>query len=610
MIGKYKEIGFVAIISLFLVFLGIFEFGYVNYQRGKFRNSLPDQWEKLPFNGTTNFLIPAVAMEAETPFSKVNQIRIHGFPYDPYIKENRDFFTWILDAVNFYFLAILSLPFSRIQDAFIFISFGLLGVWFPLLYIFFRKIFVTEEINPWLYALPALIPICLADIFRGIYVDFTIPTIGKWLWLFINLGFLKVPLEFTRVVSPLLTILFLLAWLLALVLYLEKSRERSICWAALIGFSGGFLALVRYFEWTFGMSAIGIFWIITLIRKDLRLYKAPMTVAVLFGFISSLIFLYILRSHTDASVVMRAGWTHSRSFDIGSIFVLFIGILSIVSGLKDQGIERVFWLLTGSSMIGAFFLLNMNILLGFYIQRDIYYRPVNFFISIMFSGWLVSCFKKYKWKSGCLVQATTLLLVLSFFNVKSFAEKHYKICGLPGTWENAFQWINRNVQTDSKILTASPTASRLLPLYTCVKLQVADGFPIISKTPTDENLKRMAVLLKTLSLQPSVIFDNKWMENSTTIKHELRMADHLNISDLDKSWGSFLAHLDPQLITGNSYKDKIQSYYDQAVPLLEDYYVWVNKEDQYMHSGFFEDHKDIKLVYKNEGVEIFKFSRN
>ena len=597
--SKNRERIFVVCIASLLMLIVSFEFFYIHRLRSKYIPLATAQNKSCFFDGKTNLLTPWLG-EDLIYSSKVNQIRIHAVPFDPYIDENRQPRSWIADCISFYFIALLSIPFSEVNTAWIAVSYAMTGLWFIFLYCLFKKIRETDDRSIAIYGLAALIPICFADVFRSINIDFSIPNIGKWQWLLFNFGFMKRGLEFLRISSPLVTFFFLYLWFAGLIFYLAKNI-RSKKTEIFLGILAGLLIFVHFFEFTFGVVTLGILWILSMFRKELAGYQSALTWITGSASIASLATIAVVSMGSDPSVILRAGLIVSRKFYSASPFLLALGTLSIVYGFKRPcKTTQLFYCTMGASLAASFFLLNSAVVTGYEIQNYLYFRYANFSLSLIFAAGLLQLADRYLFLKKNAGWILSILLLITFFNIKSYSEKIYKVCALPKSWDMALNWTKNNVPADSKMLTLSPCILRLLATYSTVKQEVADGFPVTSKIPSEENLKRFATMLKTLKVQPDKILQERWINHSNA-SDQINILSQVQPQDIHKGWETTLNHVGllPQ------ETDKIRAYYATAVSLQEPFYLWVNPEDKPFFEQPIEARPDFKPIYKNDHVEIY-----
>lgn len=606
--SNHKEGCAIALFAVLLFAVFSFEFFYVDYLRQKYdcRNS-PDS----PYNGNTTLLNPWLTGDQILYASKVRQILIHGFPVDLYNAKNTGISHWITDSISFYWIALLSLPFPDFQIAWSFIGYFMVALWFLCLYLFFRKTFCSanQKIPAAVLILGALLPICLSDTLinpftsRGVLSLFNIGNLTKWTIAFGEDK--KGVLYAMRMISPVVTSFFLFLWLGGLALYLSKSsRHRPVSNLAM-GFLGSCLALVHFFDWTYGMATLGMLWILSLFRKELAACRKPLSWILAAAYLFSIFFLVIVRSSTDQSTVLRAGLIAERIFDKGSPLLLLIAFLCVRRGLAaPQKPAQILWALLGSSMLAGFFLVNSSVISGFFLQNFLYYRAVGLSIGLMLSAWGIEILpQKPEWRLHA-VWASILLLVVTFFNAKSFAELRYDSCALPKSWEQALRWTDENVEKDSRMLTLSCVISRLLPCWTKTKPMVADGFPICSKISSKDNIQNLTVLLKTLRISPDT-FLRHYMEPDPGQVTRWTLKNIVSVPEVyHAGWRSIMVHMDQSLSA--VLDEKIIESMADAKTLTGPYYVWINKEEKKWWDIPIEAAEEYRLLFRNETVEIYR----
>jgi hypothetical protein len=604
-----RETCFVGTVALCLSAVCLFEVFYIHYLRQKYQALLPQQFNALTCNGSTNLLVPWISMEDELYASKVQQIRLHHYPFNPFIKEKRSLHSGMPDFIALYTTALLCLPFSHVQTAWAVIPRLMMGAWFLLLYFILRHSLGKNRFSAPILALAALFPLCFVDALDYVNVNFSFPNPGLLLYKLIFFGFRNRSMEFLRMTPPFITMFFMFSWFLAVLYFLSKSK-RSWGFALSLGVAGALLAFVHFFDWTFALGTVGVTWMLVLVLPDFSDDKTPLNALLISLGVASVVSALILKSKTDPSVLIRAGMIHSREIHAGGFFLIGSGPLIIYwSRHITQKPERFFWLFFSSALIAGGFLSNANVLTGVMLQNTLYFRYANFVLGLLSGAALLRFLANRSDGRSYALSGIALMLLWTFFNMKSAAEKIYLVAGLPQSWESAFQWINTNTPIDAKVLTLSPEISKLLPLYSHATLEVSDGFPVLSSISTEENLRRMGILLKTLSARAPQLLADRWVNEYPEHVSQLMLTGKIPLGQmpLESRWENFLLHWafihDAQ--GQDRMKENILAYTQQAAPLNEDYYVWLNTADRPYLQRAADTRSDFSLVYKNEDVTLY-----
>jgi len=606
-----KEARVVGLTALALFSVCLFEYIYIQHLRAKLWHEPPESWAATPYDGSTNLLLPWTFEDQVHYAAKVNQIRIHGVPYNPFFADQRSLRSAMADGLCFYIIALLSSPFKHLSTAWLYVSYALMVAWLLALYAFFRTHVARHPVRPLLILFVSVLILVTADAWIPLRVDFSIPNAGKLLTALINIDTYKWRgLEFMRLTSPLLTLLLMVPWLGGLIRSL--SGRPSAIKGVFVGLSAALFYFVHFYNWTFVLGTLGVLAAASLVVPHFHQDRRVVWPAFLMMIVGMAPWIYLAVRETDKSVLERAGMIHVFHFDVGAVFPIALGLWTLAAGRRAGAkLSSPFWRVMGAASIAGGVILNADLVLRFSVQKYLWYRELNLVLILMAGAGLLIWLEKRSRSDLHAGYAIAGLLGILFFNNKCFAERYFVSAALPRTWEQALDWSNQNLDKDTKVLTVSALMTQLLPVYTRVKLQAGDGFPILSDVSTEDNLRRLAVLLKTLSIPKEKFIQERWYHEpgATDVPKRLRGFAPLENSLYETNWSVTMGHY-AGLDKGRPYaaghlKEMLDRVYSSAQALQEDYYVWLNNADDHLLDIGADERKDFHVVYRNAGVRIY-----
>jgi hypothetical protein len=278
---------------------------------------------------------------------------------------------------------------------------------------------------------------------------------------------------FIRSPSPQVNFFFVEFALYALIRFVKNAPYR---WHVL-GVSLGILFYVYPYYWTFMYGVVGMFFLLSFARKELRPMSLPLFCALTIGTIIGLpVLLQTLGSHSSeyTETLLRLGQIRSRT---PAGFASIAMCLSLISFLalcmwRITALRRdiVMWLFASASL-GALFASNNQIVLGTNLEYSShYFLPVAYLIFLAFAYTCLQILKilparhySYVWK-GILIMtifATALGGALDILrrvqpNPELLANQRYA---------PILAWLRTNTPKDSVVLT-DEVLSSFIPAYT------------------------------------------------------------------------------------------------------------------------------------------------
>jgi hypothetical protein len=512
-----KKRSFAVLVPSLLFLLLIFRPLYASYLREKAAAADPAAWAAHPLNGRFSMLVPQLAAsrvrDEVTYASGVQQIRVHGRPYSPYLREHRALHEWTMNFIPFYLVAAVGAV-AGLGISWTWILAGALtgALWGLLFYLVFAR---------WTDRPAVAAPLAL---FCGFYLDFhgllldvnfsPALNLARLAQTFAPQGAQLLP-HWHRMTSPFLSVLMTAGLLLAAWRLAQCARPRYGA-AAALGAGLAAMAFAHSFEFVFGGASFALFAVWAWLkghprRKDLALALA---VCVLLSALLSawLFFSRDARAWNDTLEI--SGLLRSRRFyKIAAVHLLVAALAAWKARGAREPWRRDAWALLACAQAAAFLCRNSQVLTGLLLQPFHYIPMASLFGSLVFYLWgaeKLAAWKAWGNRAGLAAGAAVVLAVFVF--QKGLAERTYPLLGLPRDMEAALDWTDANLPKDALVLSLSMEANLALPLYTKAKLPVQPvSAPYAAIIRRDEHILRLAQLLKGAGADAPRFLKERWL---------------------------------------------------------------------------------------------------
>ena len=116
---------------------------YIVFLRHQLQARMPEQWAQMDTNGSFRLLVPklyAARYHDEARYAaRIQQVLVHGFPYNPYWREDRGIKGSLHDSIGIYLLSAVALLCGGNLTLTWVVAVALIGaLWFLLFYAVFR----------------------------------------------------------------------------------------------------------------------------------------------------------------------------------------------------------------------------------------------------------------------------------------------------------------------------------------------------------------------------------------------------------------------------------------------------------------------------------------
>lgn len=381
---------------------------------------------------------------------------------------------------------------GNINISYLFATFILAPVLFLLFY-WLGRVITGDKIYALLFSLlGVLTPIsrALPAAFKS--VNLFLGNIANYFVPLVRTPLAKLPLGRTE--DPLLTYLVFLPAIAALLIFWQKPNKKT---AAFAGALIGLMFYVYFHYWVFLVIVAGLIGLYALLRikKDFQFLKLNL---VLFGVLAIVTIPYWINffefrsSPTAAEVAARIGVETSRApFFIGgepAVFhYIFYAILAVVIYFvfyrrNHKNTAILYWIFVAA----MFIIWNVQVITGFVPSPDHWFRPISVFVMIILFHSAYELLKKvnYKIVAVCLIIGSVLLLSKKVVNALVFVNppqqfidgKSFESRTFNPNIVESWDWINKNLPHEPKIISPSFITSLYLKAQTSARPYFAGGF--------------------------------------------------------------------------------------------------------------------------------------
>lgn len=438
---------------------------------------------------------------------------------------------------------------------------------------------------------------------------------------------------FSRIDDPMLTLGFLILAILMAYLFWVKSTKINAVFA---GLATGLLAYVYLHYWMFMMVFIGLIFIYSLYNRITNDYKLkPVFLLCLTAFLTLIPYIvnYFRFSFSSYSsdYSLRLGKEIGRflikdyvtNFSMGWIIVvnqlLYLVILAIVylfyfkkrTDLKRKGVFFIGLILT------SFLVWYTPLVTGFGFALFHFNKPISLVYFIIISSLIYDSFKTFLptrsiFKSGIILFVIILsvsLLTKHVINLFMFLhppQDHVLSYVFPGDIINSWKWIESNLPAESTVISDSFVTSLYLGSYTSSRPYLATGF--LSTLFNSELESRFLVVNKFFNVSKETLVLRFKEINPYDCNQEKCYKD--TGINFDKSMWYFAAAGRLDMVFDKNLETAITNYSNAIVD-------WSQFNSNFVYYGPLERQfsnpdlitkRNLKLVYKNSSVEIYKIA--
>lgn len=416
-------------------------------------------------------------------------------------------------------------------------------------------------------------------------------------------------LEFSRLIHPEMTFIFMLGAIIALYWALDTKRRAHFALSGALGASlfYSFPHYAVYFGIVLGLLVLRYLWLGDRLRITWLLVAGGLAVLLALPYLVGLI--RFLGLPDSGPILNRAIVKPAQGIPIAQAkYLALVALGFILVREKDQ----TFWfvnlvLLAGVICLSFQSLAERDIGAGYWLERML--KPwavvVLSFLAARIGGELY----RTRLLPRAAMIVTTILLVSGLVTQSRYALFTYPVARLPHDFSQAFAWLNRNSKVDDVVLTASLEMNCLLPAYTHNDLFIPNAFHTL--TPTAEILDRFLVGLRILSADPgqveAILRDPTYYERFVTRPPQTHWITYLTHAEyVDRATGQFA-------FPDSLVRRALASYrsLDPSLPHLLgryrlDYILVSGREAGLVSRDLLRQVDTFREVYLNDSIAIFR----
>lgn len=316
--------------------------------------------------------------------------------------------------------------------------------------------------------------------------------IGNYFIPLVRTPLAKLPLG--RMEDPLLTYLVFIPAIAAVLIFWRKPNWKT---GALVGVLIGLMFYVYFHYWVSLVIIAGLIAIYTILRikKNSNRFKSVLVLFCVLAIVTIpywINFFTFQNSPTAAEVTARIGVETSRApFFIGGepavfhyvFYILLAAFVYFVFYRREQGpTAALYWIFISSMLI----VWNIQVVTGFVPSPDHWFRPISAFVFVILFHGFYELLKRlnYKIVVTCLIIGSALLVSKKIVNALVFvnpprefiAERTFESRAFNSSIVESWDWINKNLPHEPKIISPSLITSLYLNAQTSARPYFAGGF--------------------------------------------------------------------------------------------------------------------------------------
>ncbi len=495
-----------------------------------------------------------------------------------------------------------------------------------LLFYWLGKVITGQKIFSVFFALLGV----MTPIFRSLpaafqSVELFLNNIGKYFIPIIQTPLAKLPLG--RTWDPLLTYLVFLPAITAILIFWRKPSWKT---GALVGALIGLMFYVYFHYWVALVVIAGLIAIYALLRikKNFKRFKSVLVLFCVLAIVTIpywINFFTFQNSPTAAEVTARIGVETSRApFFIGGeppvfhyvFYVLLAAFVYFVFYRREQGsTAALYWIFISSMLI----VWNAQVVTGFVPSPDHWFRPISAFVFVILFHGFYELLKRlnYKIVVTCLIIGSALLVSKKIVNALVFvnpppefiAERTFESRAFNSSIVESWDWINKNLPHEPKIISPSLITSLYLNAQTSARPYFAGGFNTAASAKLLE--EKFLTTYKLFKVRPEFlecVLKSNYSKDPCLLEEVVDSDPH--------SWTNTANIVSYLYVNDRALYPRSKEKADELIAAYSKISVtWKDIEADYVYYGPWEKQisqvdlstdLSLKLAFQNNEVEIYK----
>ena len=310
-------------------------------------------------------------------------------------------------------------------------------------------------------------------------------------------------LEFSRLIHPEMTFIFMLGAIIALYGALDTKRRAQFALSGLLGASlfYSFPHYAVYYGMILALLALRYTWLGDRLRTTWLLLVGGLMILLALPYLVGLI--RFLRLPDSGAILDRAIIKSAQGVLVAQAKYLALVALGVVL-VREK--DEAFWfvnlvLVAGVICLSLQGLTGRDIGAGYWLERML--KPWAVLVLSFLAARVGGEWYRTRLLPRVAVILTAILLVSGLVTQSRYALFTYPVARLPHDFSQAFAWLDRHSKVDDVVLTTSLQMNCLLPAYTHNDLFIPNAFHTL--TPTAEILNRFLVGFRILSVNPGEV---------------------------------------------------------------------------------------------------------
>lgn len=431
-------------------------------------------------------------------------------------------------------------------------------------------------------------------------------------------------LYFSRADYPLLTHIFYLPAIITLFIFWRRPGFKT---AMLAGFTGGLLAYVYFHKWVYWMVVLGFLFLLSIFflkkeTKRLQLFLVLGFTTILTSIPYFINYFRLASFNGSKDLIQRLSLEVGRSVNLSvwPQYIIYFSLAVLVYLIyfkKDLPLTILYW----SFLLAAFFVWNIQVIIGFVPHSDHWPRAINPLIFLVIFDLAYNLvqriIKRVPTLNRVFIFSMVLLMVLLVFKKTINAVKFLEVPNdqiisnytLPESVLDSYSWIEKNY---SEPIVISP--SFISSIYLSAFTSSRPFLPWGGVSPmSNYSLEELFLKSNKNFYIPKNIFTERLEKNGLPCTKKCNLL-YVNANFKDTRLYLYQLYFMDKNNTQNrdipAYKieelsqryDKLETSWKKTGADL----VYLGPWENIFNGSILKNDKDLSLVYSNKEVEIYK----